>query len=274
MTRPSRATLRISGYGLHSLDIAQSFYDAKNMMEFGPDSQKDGLVYFEYSQLRAPDRRHCVWLYYAFPLSYRDIEKIMLYRGIEVTYEAIRKWCKKFAQEYANQIRRRRPEPTDKWHLDEVVITIKGQQYCLWRAVNTTGQVLDVLMPRHRDQRAANKFFRKLLKSTGFTPRVIITDQLRSYGATNKELIPGVEHRQHKKLNNRAENSHRPTRTRERRMGRFKSPEHAQRFLAAFEPIRGYFHPHQHKQSATEYRETMRQSLSDWRRFTRLSAIA
>jgi putative transposase len=231
-------------------------------------------VSYKYHRFPIEVIRHCVWLYYTFPLSYRDIEKMMLYRGIEVTYESIRKWCKKFAQAYANQIRRRRPKPADKWHLDEVVITIKGQQYYLWRAVEAEGQVLDILMQRHRDKRAAKKFFRKLLKSTGFAPRVIVTDKLRSYGAAQKELIPGVEHRQHKGLNNRAENSHRPTRIRERRMGRFKSPGHAQRVLSAFEPIRGYFHPHQHKQSATEYRETMRQRLSDWCQFTRLSAIA
>jgi putative transposase len=129
-------------------------------------------------------------------------------------------------------------------------------------------------MQSHRNKRAAKKFFRKLLKSTGFAPRVIVTDKLRSYGAAKKALIPGIEHRQHKGLNNRAENSHRPPRTRERRMGRFKSPGQAQRFLSTLEPIRGYFHPHPHQQSATEYRETMRQRLSDWRQFTRQSAIA
>lgn len=109
-------------------------------------------------------------------------------------------------------IRRRRPQPNDKWHLDEVVIIIKGQQYYLWRAVDADGQVLDILMQPHRDKRAAMKFFRKLLKSTGFAPRVIVTDKLKSYGAAKKVLIPGVEHRQHRRLNNRAENSHRPTR--------------------------------------------------------------
>jgi len=154
------------------------------------------------------------------------------------------------------------------------VITIKGQQYYLWRAVDADGQVLDILMQSHRDQRAAKKFFRELLKLTGFAPRVIITDKLRSDRTAKKALIPGVEYRQHKGLNNRAENSHRPTRIRERRMGRFKSLGHAQHFLSAYEPIRGYFHPHQYQQSATEYRETMRQRLSDWRQFTRLSAIA
>jgi putative transposase len=217
---------------------------------------------------------YCVWLYYTFPLSFRDIEKMMLYRGIEVTYESIREWCLKFAQSYANQIRRRRPKPADKWHLDEVVITIKGKQYYLWRAVDKDGQVLDILMQRRRNERAANKFFRKLLKPQGFAPRVIITDKLKSYGAAKRKLLKGVEHRQHKGLNNRAENSHRPTRVRERRMGRFKSPGQAQRFLSAFEPIRGHFHPHQHKLPATEYRETMSQRFESWRELTGLNAAA
>ncbi|MEO0988673.1 MAG: IS6 family transposase [Cyanobacteria bacterium J06639_14] len=200
-------------------------------------------VSYKYHRFPIEVIRHCVWLYYTFPLSFRDIEKMMLYRGIEVTDESIRKWCKKFAQAYANQMRRRRPKPADKWHLDEVVLTIKGQQYYLWRAVDTGGQALDILMQRRRDKRAAKKFFCKLLNPLGFAPRVIVTDKFKSYGAAKKELLPGVEHRQHKGLNNRAENSHRPTRTRERRMGRFKSPGQAQRFLSAFEPIHGRSNP-------------------------------
>ena len=207
---------------------------------------------------------YCVWLYYTFPLSFRDIQKMMLYRGISVTYESIRKWCLKFAQSYANQIRRKRPKAADKWHLDEVVIKIKGKQFYLWRAVDKNGQVLDILMQSRRNTAAASKFFRKLLKSERFAPRVIITDKLKSYGAAKRKILTGVEHRQHKGINNRAENSHRPTRVRERRMGRFKSPGHAQRFLSAMEPIRGHFFPHQHQLTASEYRQTMSQQFESW----------
>ena len=214
-----------------------------------------------------------VWLYYTFPLSFRDIEKMMFYRGITVTYEAIRGWCLKFAQGYANQIRKQRPKAGDKWHLDEVVVKIKGEQFYLWRA-DQHGVVLAILMQRRRNTAAAYSFFRKLLKSTGFAPRVIITDKLKSYGAAKKKILKGVEYRQHKGLNNRAENSHRPTRIRERRMGRFKSVGQAQRFLSAFEPIRGHFHPHQHKQTASDYRERMRQRIESWRSLTELSAMA
>ncbi|MFK8185022.1 MAG: IS6 family transposase [Phormidesmis sp.] len=182
--------------------------------------------------------------------------------------------CVRTTNGYANQIRKQRPKPGDKWHLDEVVINIKGEQFYLCRAVDQHGAVLDILMQRRRNTTAAYRFFRKRLKSTGFAPRVIITDKIKSYGAAKKDILKGVEHRQHKGLNNRAENSHRPTRIRERRMGRFKSTGQAQRFLSAFEPIRGHFHPHQHKQIASEYRETMRQRLESWRSLTGLSEIA
>ena len=128
-------------------------------------------------------------------------------------------------------------------------------------------------MQRRRNTDAAYRFFRKLLKSTGFAPRVIVTDKLKSYGAAKKDILKGVEHRQHRGLNNRAENSHRPTRTRERRMGRFKSVGQAQRFLSAFEPIRGHFHPHQHKQTTSDYRETIQQRMEIWRAITGGSAL-
>ena len=168
-----------------------------------------------YSRHRFPGEiiSYCVWLYYTFPLSYRDVEKMMLYRGIEVTYETIREWCEKFGQQYANQLGRKRPFIANKWHLDEVVVTIKKQQYYLWRAVDSEGNVLDVLLQRHRDTKAAKRFFRKLLKKQGLVPRVIVSDKLKSYAAAKKQVLKNVEHRQHKGLNNRAENSHQPTRT-------------------------------------------------------------
>ncbi len=125
----------------------------------------------------------------------------MLYRGIEVTYETIREWCQKFGQQYANQLRRKRPYIADKWHLDEAVVRIKKQQYYLWRAVDSEGNVLEVLLQRRRDTNAAKRFFRKLLKQQGFVPRVLGTDKLKSYEAAKKPVMPRVEHRQHKGLN-------------------------------------------------------------------------
>jgi putative transposase len=195
-------------------------------------------------------------------------------RGIEVSYEAIRQWCLKFGQAFANELRRRRPRPGDKWHLDEVVLKIKGQLCYLWRAVDQQGVVLDILVQSRRNTKAATKFFKKLLKGLEYVPRVIITDKLRSYGAAKKALLPRVEHRQHKRLNNRAENSHQPTRVREKVMRRFKSVGQAQRFLSAQGPIREHFRPKRHKLSASVYRAEMREQFEVWNAVTRLSMAA
>src|SRR5918993_5312103 len=202
---------------------------------------------------------HAVWLYFRFALSYRDVEELLAERGVVVTYETIRQWCRKFGQTYANQLRRRRPRPGDKWHLDEVFLTINGARHYLWRAVDQDGHVLDILVQSRRNKKAAKKVFRKLLKGLTYVPRVIITDKLASYGAAKREVLPSVEHRRHRRLNNRAENSHQPTRKRERRMRRFKSPGHAQRFLAAYGPIAGHFRLRRHRLTAGEYRRTRRE---------------
>jgi putative transposase len=217
---------------------------------------------------------HCVWLYFRFCLNYRDVEELMAERGVILTYEAVRYWCRKFGQAYANQLRRQRPRPGDKWHLDEVFLTINGERQYLWRAIDQDGNVPDILVQRHRDKAAAKKFFRKLLKGLRYVPRVIITDKLKSYGAAKRELLPGVEHRQHRYLNNRAENSHQPTRQRERRMQGFKSPGHAQRFLAAYGPIASHFRPRRHLFAAPEYRQEMQQRFQIWREVTGLAPAA
>src|SRR4029434_7952146 len=134
----------------------------------------------------------------------------------------------------------------DKWHLDEVFLTIHGARHYLRRAVDKAGNVLDILVQRRRDKYAAKKFFRKLLKGLTYVPRVIITDELKSYGAAKRDILSGVEHRQSRYLNNRCENSHRPTRQREYRMQGFKSAGHAQRFLSAYGPMAQHFHPRRH----------------------------
>jgi putative transposase len=217
---------------------------------------------------------HGVWLYYRFCLSYRDVEELLFARGVIVTYEAIRKWCRKFGQAYANELRRRRPRPGDKRHLDEVFLTIHGARHYLWRAVDQDGNILDILVQSRRNKKAAKKFFRKLLKGLTYVPRVIITDKLKSYGAAKQEILPGVEHRQHRYLNNRAENSHQPTRQRERRMQGFKSPGHAQRFLAAYGPIAQHFRPRRHRLSASAYRQEMQHRFDTWQDLTNLPTAA
>jgi putative transposase len=145
----------------------------------------------------APIISHAVWLYYRFSLSYRDVEELMAARGIVVTYETIRQWCQKFGQQYANQLRRRRAQTGDKWHLDEVFLKINGKLHYLWRADDQQGNVLDILVQSRRNKVAAKKFFRKLLKGCPYVPRVLLADKLASYGAAKQEVLPSVEHRQH-----------------------------------------------------------------------------
>ncbi len=217
---------------------------------------------------------HAVWLYFRFALSYRDVEELLAERGVALTYETVRQWCQKFGQQYANALRRRRPQPGDKGHLDEVFVKINGVTHYLWRAVDQDGTVLDVLVQARRDKRAAVKFLRKLLSGLRSVPRVLITDKLASYGAAKQVVLPSVEHRQHRRLNNRAENAHQPTRERERRMRRFKSPGHAQRFLAAYGPIASHFRPRRHRLTATAYRQTRDHRFATWRAVTGAPALA
>ena len=217
---------------------------------------------------------HAVWLYFRFALSYRDVEELLAARGVILTYETVRQWCRKFGQTYANALRHRRPRPGDTWHLDEVFITSNGVQHYLWRAVDQDGAVLDILVQSRRDKRAATKFFRRLLKDLAYVPRVLITDKLASYSAAQREILPSVEHRRHKGLNNRAENSHQPTRERERRMRRFKSPGHAQRFLAAYGPIASHFRPRRHRLTATAYRQQRDDAFATWCEITNVAVAA
>ncbi|WP_436942865.1 IS6 family transposase [Streptomyces sp. SudanB66_2053] len=214
----------------------------------------------------------CVWLYHRFPLSFREVEELMLERGIVVSHETIRRWCGKFGQIYANALRRRQPQPRDKWHLDEVFIKINGRLQHLWRAVDQDGHVLDILVQNRRDKAAARRFFRRLLKKTRTVPRVIITDKLRSYGAAHREVMPSVEHRSYKGLNNRAENSHQPTRQRERAMKNFRSVGGAQRFLSAFSGISPHFRP-RHLMPAYRYRAEMAVRFAIWEQITGIAGL-
>jgi putative transposase len=210
-----------------------------------------------------------VWLYHAFSLSFRDVELILAERGAIVSYETIRRWCLKFGQSFARNLRRRRPRPGDKWHLDEVFIRINGEVHYPWRAVDQDGVVLDILVQKRRDGQAAKRFFKRLLKGLRYEPRVIVTDKLKSYGVARRALLANAEHRQSRYLNNRAENSHRPTRRRERQMQRFKSPRQAQRFLSAHAFIHEHFHPRRHRMSATQYRRVRSKAFKIWAQETR-----
>ncbi|MBL3670749.1 IS6 family transposase [Streptomyces sp. M2CJ-2] len=216
---------------------------------------------------------HCVWLYVRFPLSFREVEELMLQRGVIVSHETVRRWCAKFGQVYANGLRRRQPRPGDTWHLDEVFLKINGEQTYLWRAVDADGTVLDILVQGRRDKAAARRFFRRLMKKTCSVPRVVVTDKLRSYGAAHREVLPSVEHRSHKGLNNRAENSHQPTRQRERAMKGFRSAGTTQRFLSAFSQISPHFRLRRHLMTAPEYRTEMTIRFAVWDQITGTTAM-
>jgi putative transposase len=217
---------------------------------------------------------HAVWLYFRFPLSLRMVEEMLAARGIIVSHETVRQWALKFGQAFANRIRRRLPRAGDKWHLDEVVLKIAGKKHWLWRAVDQDGIVLDILVQSRRDKRAAKRLLRKLLKRQRRPPRVLITDKLASYGAAKGEVMPSVEHRKHKGLNNRAENSHQPTRRRERQMKRFKSAGQAQRFLAAHDQINNLFHLCRDHVTADQYRAARTRAFQTWAEVTGVAALA
>ena len=207
---------------------------------------------------------YAVYLYFRFPLSLRMVEEMLAVRGIIVSHEAVRRWGLKFGREIANRICRRAPRRGDKWHLDEVVITIAGKKHWLWRAVDQDGFVLDVLVQSRRDRKAAKRLLRKLLTKQARAPRVLITDKLRSYAAARRELKLAIEHRQHKGLNNRAENSHQPTRRRERQMKRFKSARHVQRFLSVHDPVANLFHLRRDHLTAADYRAARARAFEAW----------
>ncbi|MCV9910392.1 IS6 family transposase [Brucella sp. HL-2] len=223
-------------------------------------------VHFRRHRFPAEIIAHAVWLYYRFPLSFRDFEDLLAQRGFEVSFQTVSEWAAKFDLKFAHQHRQRsRGQFSDKWYLDEMVVSIRGKKYWLWRAVDGNGYVLDALLQNRRSKRAALRLMRRLLKGQGTTPRVMVTDKLRSYSAAKAELMPGVEHRSHKGLNNRAENSHLSVRRRERRMMRFKSARQCQRFVSTHGPIANLFLLHRKHLTAADHRQLRTHAITKWR---------
>ena len=207
---------------------------------------------------------HAVWLYYRFCLSFRDAEDLLAQRGVTVTYETIRQWCQRFGPVYARRLRRRRGRLGDTWYLDEVFVTIQGRHQYLGRAVDEDGDVLDILVQSHRNRRAAVRFFRKLLKTQGRIPRRLITDQLRSYAAACRTVMPSVVHVTDQYANNRAEVSHQPTRQRERQMRRFKSAAHVQRFASVHGVAQNLFRVGRHLLRSRHHRVLRKRAFVEW----------
>ena len=212
--------------------------------------------------------QQAVWLYFRFALSYRDVEDMLAERGIDVSYETVRRWALKFGTAIARKLRRGRPRPDLRWHLDEVFVSINGRQLYIWRAVDSEGEVLDILVQPRRDRNAALKLMRKLLKKQGITPATVVTDKLGSYSAALRELGVVRRHDTGRWRNNRAENSHQPLRQRERRMRRFKSPGSAQRFLSTHAAVYNVFNSQRHLLSRRSLRVFRDQATQTWRQAT------
>ena len=197
-------------------------------------------------------------------LSYRDVEDLLAERGLDISYETVRRWVLKFGPLFARELRRRRPRPTTRWHLDEMAVTIAGRRFWLWRAVDDEGEVLDLLVQRRRDKAAAVKLMRKLLKKQGFAPEVLVTDKLGSYDAARSEIGLSARHDQGLRANNRAENSHQPTRRRER----IKSPGSAQRFLSVHAAVHNTFNVQRHLTSRRTLHVFREEAFQTWRAAT------
>ena len=211
---------------------------------------------------------HSVWLYHRFTLSFRDVEDLLAERGIIVSYEAIRFWCLKFGPGYARSIRKKQGRLGDIWHVDELFGKIQGEQFYLWRAVDQDGDVLDILVTKRRDKRAAKRFFRKVLKGQGKPPWQLVTDKLKSYAAAHREVFPSVEHRTGQYENNRAEVSHQHTRQKERQVRRFKSVAQAQRLLAVHGQVQNLFRVGRNLLKARHYRLLRDRAFAHWSEVT------
>jgi putative transposase len=219
-----------------------------------------------YQRHRFPSEiiSHAVWLYHRFCLSFREVEELLAERGITVTYETVRQWCQKFGPDYAHKLKKRQGRLGDTWHIDEVFVTIQGERQYLWRAVDQDGDTIDILVQRRRNQHAAVRFFRRLLKGQRVEPRWLITDKLRSYDVAHREVMPTVEHLNTVYANNRVEVSHQPTRQQEYHMRGFASLLQAQRFLTLHGLTQNLFRLGRHLMQAVHYRLLRTQAFQIW----------
>src|SRR5277367_3246266 len=228
------------------------------------------MTKISYAGYRFPPEiiQQAIWLYLRFTLSFRDVEDLLAERGISVSYETVRRWVNHFGPMIAANLRKRRPRPHTIWHPDEAYLKIDGRMVYLWRAVDAEGEVLDVLVQSKRNKAAALKLMRKLLKRYAFVPERLVTDDLRSYGAVARDLGIESRHERGRWKNNRAENSHQPTRRRERKMQRFKSRGSAQRFLSIHAAVQNTFNVQRHLTSRRTLRALREEAFQTWRAAT------
>src|ERR1700730_9916956 len=236
------------------------------------DGSVHGLVWvmkpISYARHRFPPDviRDAVWLYLRFTLSYRDVEDLLAERGLTVSNESIRRWVHKFGRLIAKYLHESRPKPHSRWHLDEIVVSIAGRQMYMWRAVDSEGEVLEILVQPHGDKAAALRLLRELLRRQGVVPTVIVTDKLRSNGAALREIGFSGLHEQGLRANNRAENSHQPLRRRERKMQGFKATHSAQRFVSVHAAVYNTFNVQRHlirRRIHRQFRTAAHKSWSD-----------
>jgi putative transposase len=225
------------------------------------------MTKISYSGYRFPPEiiHQAIWLYLRFTLSFRDVEDLLAERGIAIWYETVRRWVNHFGPIIAAELRKRRPKPHSIWHLDEVYLKIDGRMVYLWRAVDAEGEVPDVLVQSKRNKHAAFRLMRKLLRKYAVAPERLVTDDLRSYGAATLDLGIDHLHDRGRWKNNRAENSHQPTRRRERKMQRFKSAGSAQEFLSTHAAAYNTFNVQRHLTSAQSHRALRAAAMSTWR---------
>ena len=224
------------------------------------------MAQLSYRRHRFPAEiiQHAIWLYLRFTLSYRDVEELLAERGLDVSYETVRRWVLKFGPMIARKLRQGRPRPSARWHLDEMVVRIAGKRMYLWRAVDNEGEVLDMLVQRRRDTQAALRLMRKLLKKQGFAPKLLVTDKLGSYGSAFRQLRFTFPHDRGLRKNNRAENSHQVVLRRERKMQRFKSARSAQRFLNIHSAVHNTFNHQRHLVSRSTLRIFRAEAAAQW----------
>ena len=228
----------------------------------------DAAVSYARHQFPPDIIRHAVWLYLRFTLSYRDVEELLAERGLEVSYETVRRWVLKFGPAFARNLRRLRPRPSAQWHLDEMAVVIGGKRLWLWRAVDSEGEILDMLVQPRRDRASALRLMRKLLRKQGYAPDVLVTDRLASYSCARRQLGLRARHELGLRKNNRAENSHQVVRRRERKMQRFKSAGSAQRFLSVHSAVHNTFALQRHLISRRTLRLFRAEAAEQWARAT------
>ena len=212
--------------------------------------------------------RLAVLMYIRYPLSLRQVEDLLLERGIDICHETVRFWWNRFGPIFAAEIRKRRIRHQSfsnwRWHLDEVFVRINGKSHYLWRAVDHEGEVLEVFATKRRDRKAALKFLKRTMKRYG-QAKAIVTDRFRSYRSA-MTMIGNVANQEcGRGLNNRAENSHQPLRRRERAMAKFRDIKTLQKFAAAHASIHNHFSQERHLNRRDIFKQNRSAAMAEWR---------